>query len=427
MDDHTKKRPAGGLELSKRSSGLPLKETKHARNFHECNATGCSTGHNSMKNTQNNCSGKLKYLKHPLCFRSSNPNSASSSRSLSSSINLNCHGILNEESLKEANVAECTNKQAEKDDGFMFDLEFHGRKKENEYSGGLKQPAIHSFPSSSTKMPSNSKATFASRYGKQVCQSSKSAIQDNANPPFCHSSIPRIASQIPTFTPQCVIDRPLGYGLKIVGAASISDALSFVSSSAGHDKRAVLLRKNSQDGEGSSVLQVPDGTSGTKCQYNSRDATISLRTRLSSGAETSSMRLNEQEDEHIFELPGTITFPTQLHSPLIISEVVQERPFDFQNTSFVGRPRSHGRSSRSVSFLRSEDVDDFLGLDMEGIGEVLQALERIEQDEELTYEQLLVLEANILEGFSFYDQHRDMRLDVDNMSYEVCFHQIVAF
>ncbi|GMI89519.1 hypothetical protein like AT4G31450 [Hibiscus trionum] len=55
----------------------------------------------------------------------------------------------------------------------------------------------------------------------------------------------------------------------------------------------------------------------------------------------------------------------------------------------------------------------------DGIAEVLLALERIEQDEELTYEQLLVLETSLfLNGLNFYDQHRDMRLDIDNMSYE---------
>lgn len=32
-----------------------------------------------------------------------------------------------------------------------------------------------------------------------------------------------------------------------------------------------------------------------------------------------------------------------------------------------------------------------------------------------------LLETNsILDGLSFYDTHRDMRLDVDDMSYEVC-------
>ncbi|KAJ1420128.1 Zinc finger, RING-type [Sesbania bispinosa] len=56
---------------------------------------------------------------------------------------------------------------------------------------------------------------------------------------------------------------------------------------------------------------------------------------------------------------------------------------------------------------------------MDGIAEVLLALERIEQDVELTHEQILLLESNLfLTGLNFYDQHRDMRLDIDNMSYE---------
>ncbi|KAL1089175.1 hypothetical protein V6Z11_D07G002200 [Gossypium hirsutum] len=63
--------------------------------------------------------------------------------------------------------------------------------------------------------------------------------------------------------------------------------------------------------------------------------------------------------------------------------------------------------------------DSFRRYNMDGIAEVLLALERIEQDEELTYEQLLVLETSLfLNGLNFYDQHRDMRLDIDNMSYE---------
>lgn len=77
--------------------------------------------------------------------------------------------------------------------------------------------------------------------------------------------------------------------------------------------------------------------------------------------------------------------------------------------------------------------------------QVLLALERIEQYEDLTYEvvpcfliccfffssfqlnevffilqQLLVLETNLLfGGLTFHDQHSDMRMDIDNMSYEV--------
>ncbi|KAL4182235.1 hypothetical protein AMTRI_Chr12g274940 [Amborella trichopoda] len=55
---------------------------------------------------------------------------------------------------------------------------------------------------------------------------------------------------------------------------------------------------------------------------------------------------------------------------------------------------------------------------IQGVAEVLLALDRIDQDDELTYEQLLLLETNLFRGPSFHDQHRDMRLDIDNMSYE---------
>lgn len=79
--------------------------------------------------------------------------------------------------------------------------------------------------------------------------------------------------------------------------------------------------------------------------------------------------------------------------------------------------------------------------------QVLLALERIEQAEEMTHEvlslcllynackleillvtlfpypqQILALETSLfLSGLNLYDQHRDMRLDIDNMSYEVGF------
>ncbi|CAM6042936.1 unnamed protein product [Sphagnum compactum] len=51
--------------------------------------------------------------------------------------------------------------------------------------------------------------------------------------------------------------------------------------------------------------------------------------------------------------------------------------------------------------------------------QILFALECVERDEDLTYEQLLMLEATLLfEGMGLHDHHRELRLDVDNMSYE---------
>ncbi|CAH2077366.1 unnamed protein product, partial [Thlaspi arvense] len=63
--------------------------------------------------------------------------------------------------------------------------------------------------------------------------------------------------------------------------------------------------------------------------------------------------------------------------------------------------------------------DSFRSYNLDGISEILPELDRIEQDIELNYEELLLMETGLLlGGLSFYDQHRDMRLDIDNMSYE---------
>ncbi|KAK4389044.1 putative E3 ubiquitin-protein ligase HIP1 [Sesamum angolense] len=51
--------------------------------------------------------------------------------------------------------------------------------------------------------------------------------------------------------------------------------------------------------------------------------------------------------------------------------------------------------------------------------QILFALERIERDEEMTHEQRLVLERSFFfSGLNLYDRHRDLRLDIDGMSYE---------
>ncbi|KAL1802126.1 hypothetical protein ACET3Z_030773 [Daucus carota] len=76
--------------------------------------------------------------------------------------------------------------------------------------------------------------------------------------------------------------------------------------------------------------------------------------------------------------------------------------------------------SADLGIARLVNRDGAQQYNMDNIAEVLLALERIEQqDEELTYEQLLALGTNyFFGGLGVYDQHRDMRLEIDNMSYE---------
>lgn len=410
MDEYTEKRPASVFEFSNESSSLSFRDQKHEEsNFHCFNSTECSTGPGSTKSTRNSSPVKIKYLKPPLRFKSSNPHAASSS------LNLYFHEIQKRESLEETNSTEGSNREDEEGDALKFDFEVGGRKKkETDFSRGLKTTFVHSSPTILTKTSSNSEATSSSRHGKQI-----SAIQDTLIPP-------RIASQMPKLVPQGPIGRRERYGLKSLDCVSISGDLPSGSSSDGHNKRSVPFRKKFHEGEGSSTgmlllqqHQVPEGTSSTKGERNTRDVTVFGKTYPTFGGKSSRMR--SQEVEGSLQPPESCLLPRQPHASLTIPEAVQERsqlPFVSQNTSFAGTQWSSSRRSRRRSVSRSEVRDDYLRLNMEGITEVLHALEMIEQDEELTYEQLMVLEENLLEGFSFYDQHRDMRLDIDSMSYE---------
>ncbi|GJY31148.1 E3 ubiquitin protein ligase MBR2-like protein isoform X1 [Tanacetum coccineum] len=116
---------------------------------------------------------------------------------------------------------------------------------------------------------------------------------------------------------------------------------------------------------------------------------------------------------------------TQLHgddfSVVKSTNVIREMPH-IQELSDNGGGSSSDSSSvnfRNRSVVRFMNENGSPHYNIDGIADVLLALDRIEQDEELSYEQLLALETNLfLGGLNLYDQHRDMRLDIDNMSYE---------
>ncbi|KAK4757910.1 hypothetical protein SAY87_019211 [Trapa incisa] len=82
----------------------------------------------------------------------------------------------------------------------------------------------------------------------------------------------------------------------------------------------------------------------------------------------------------------------------------------------VAEPSSH--DSLDITSHTSVNWEKFQQYTMEGIAEMLSALERIER-ENLNFEQLFSLETNVLPNdLNIYDQHRDMRMDIDGMTYE---------
>ncbi|KAI7741050.1 hypothetical protein M8C21_021794 [Ambrosia artemisiifolia] len=104
------------------------------------------------------------------------------------------------------------------------------------------------------------------------------------------------------------------------------------------------------------------------------------------------------------------------------NHIVKKRS-DEGETSSSARGRGVGSSvrTRRPANARGNDPSPMQSTrvitdNVDSIANVLLALERIDQEEGLSFEQFLG--NSFLSGFNFYDQYRGMRLDIDNMSYE---------
>ncbi|CAL5041091.1 unnamed protein product [Urochloa decumbens] len=252
------------------------------------------------------------------------------------------------------------------------------------------------------------------------------------------------------------------HGLKSLGCTSISDVLpsGCSSSDSVHNRRVEVTKKRTSDAGSSSRsrgiseqsnLGQPganySGSTGPRARAaeqsartNSRsfqDSTDSARTRRHSTLRARERMPSEREDG-VFALRETVTrarHPERGHFPTNdISPQRSIRPFYAELPHAIYSSNRQGLSSRTPrrrSTTHPEESphqiyhglfgerDGYRRINMEGIAEVLLALDRIEHDDELTYEQLVVLETNLLlSGLGLHDQHQDMRLDIDNMSYE---------
>jgi len=252
-------------------------------------------------------------------------------------------------------------------------------------------------------------------------------------------------------------------GIKNLGCTSISDVLpsGCSSSNSVHSKRTEITRKRISDGETSSrsrglsgqsnlgqspslypgisgprvrntEQQVPQQTTRTSNRIV-RDSADSVRNRRPS-TQHARMRMPDEMEHGVSALRETGTRVRQQDwAQFSLDEAPPHRsvrPFPMELPHEIyssSRQGSSNHTSRSRSSSRPEgsspqmfrDVYRRMNMDMDGIAEVLLALERIEQHDELSYEQLLVLETNLfLSGLGLHDQHREMRMDIDDMSYE---------
>ncbi|KAJ4716295.1 E3 ubiquitin-protein ligase MBR2-like [Melia azedarach] len=151
----------------------------------------------------------------------------------------------------------------------------------------------------------------------------------------------------------------------------------------------------------------------------------SLATGSSSGGISSTTRIGSSSSIH--PSPASAWLPQHNPSANSPSSSSQEAVRPSASNSQV-----HHQPQRRSSFLMERQGDEVLGLprslqalaaDIEGrhrlISEIRQVLNAMRRGENLRIEDYMLFEPFIYHGLAeMHDRHRDMRLDVDNMSYE---------
>ncbi|XP_057524044.1 uncharacterized protein LOC130803854 [Amaranthus tricolor] len=427
MDEYPGRRSSSGLAISRRGSSLVLRdspENNRDRNVHVCSRVGCSSKMNSMKDSPVSSPIKAKNSKTP--FRSATQRkeiTGSSSKTVASPNNAR-KALLNP---KKKSPSHC---DTDSETSTLVDeTEEQGKTRMKVHP----EPEFRDYSVEAMSVAGCSNSGPTTRFGKRSTQRFALGQQDSGPT----NQGPRNGS---AGTSRC--------NLRSLKCNSISDIIpsgSSVSSPVSNlsRKRDTSGQKKIREADGSLSVKGKkvNGTiqDGRRIDYTNRGVSISDSRRARSsnpGARRLSARtlVSNQESENSFPLVESPIMNSSSPQPDIATDETDsgfENQFSGQilnSQSSFSRPGSgteRVRSNRSigpydVGFARSfMNRDSLRHYNLDGIAEMLLALERIEQEEEPTYEQLLVLETNVfLGGLGFNDQHRDMRLDIDDMSYE---------
>ncbi|KAL5699416.1 hypothetical protein ACHQM5_030325 [Ranunculus cassubicifolius] len=422
MDGFSSKRANGRFGMAGRGSGLAFREVSHHDDPSvHCNRLVCSNRLNFMRSPQ---AGNSDKDKSPSSLRTSGKSIAGSSSRVYSAVPNDKKASLklkDPSSHKGTPPAETNTIQLENLSTDSSSSNAKVQKQSFRQSGHGNQSALWSSARHSVGPRNNGQASkiASNAQGFNVSLSSTSSSSSSAS----SSSVPHSNR----------------YGLRNLGCTSISDVHPPDSS---HSGREEIMKRRNSDGEASSSAKgktmntSSSGKSGSrKNTFAGRNLTLSERPSQPTSRRTkywlptrngpSSVRTRRtiNDDNSTARTDSPLVIPQLLQNDTSVGESSsssssQESVFQAlgQNSCIQLSGRNENGRRNSLSHPR----DEYRHYNGGGIAEVLLALERIEQDEELTYEQLLILETNLfLTGLGgFRDQHRDMRLDIDNMSYE---------
>ncbi|KAM1313078.1 hypothetical protein ACFX15_016458 [Malus domestica] len=444
MDEFSGKRAENGL-ISKKGSGLGLRETPNRhRNAQLCSRLGCSGRLNSVKSAQ-----VEKAKPSRPAFRSS-----SSGKEIIGSSSRSCVGVGNtRNSISEPYKKLSSNLDTDssetssvQDDPEVSEI----APPPGKIQRGLHLESKNSVSSEITLMEvGSSRVESNTRSRRSFNQRSGLRSQD--------SIVGSNVSMGPKGTIQTRASTARN-GLRSLRCSSVSDVVpsSCASSDSSLGQRETI-KKRTSEGEsssaakgkkmnGSSSAQNSNSSHGISISADSRRArnmpsnrdnngVASVRTRRTVTGHSRGRLLPNQgsgnnSSSNGFSAVGPHTSQPEMsinsNASSSSQQLSAEVPLIRQNS--YSRPGSSSGTLHGILRAGASDVgssrslmnqDGLRRYNMDGIAEVLLALERIEHDEELSFEQILVLETNLfLNGLNIYDHHRDLRLDIDNMTYE---------
>ncbi|KAL4318721.1 hypothetical protein GQ457_18G000490 [Hibiscus cannabinus] len=445
MDGYTSKRAVDGLVVPGKGSGIIFKDhvNNRERNDQYCNRIGCSGRLNSMKGTPSCCSEKMKSSR-PSYRTSSNGKeiAGSSSRAISAVINSRKSSTNPQKKLSSQLEMDSSETSSVQDEPEVLELITPPGKIQR----GL-QPRSEDSASREVRVMEvgSSSAAPNTRPRRNLIQCSGLVNQDTLAGPLV-----TLASRSASQANRANTSR---YGLRNIRCNSISDVVpsGCSSSDSSFCRRKDIVQKRTADGEGSSStrgkklsvsslegrnnssshgVSISDSRRARNWPPNSYSSVASsVRTRRSSSSYARGRFPNQESGSSL-----TLNEPSVVTQQVPQADVTVDLSAPVSSETGLTCAISYSRPGRINESLHSimpsipsevginhssVNRNSFRRYNMDGISEVLLALERIEQDGELTYEQLLVLETSLfLNGLNFYDQHREMRLDIDNMSYE---------
>ncbi|XP_004138766.1 probable E3 ubiquitin-protein ligase RHG1A isoform X1 [Cucumis sativus] len=443
MDDYPSKRVADGY-TSRRGPSLILRDTANNRDQEGkyCSRIGCSGRLNSPKSTRGSYSEKHKSPLQSFRTSSSGKETAGSSSKTYYAVRGSKKSVVETQrklSTQETDSSETSSTQDDPEisqvipsnEGIRTGLRV-GLKSSNSTDDTMMEPG-----SSSVAPNTRGRRDFNQRSGTR-----------NKDTPATSSVLTASKSTRPTARG--------GAGrqtLRNFRCNSISDVISSGCSSSdpNSSKRKDMAKKRNPEAESSSTkgkkmngsslerritssgygVSISDSRGAKKGTSNRENGITSGRSRtLNNGTSRARSHGNrpDRNGTSLHESRSMISQVSQDHQPdsstdnithEVSTELIPDHPISYRRSDsmneniLIHRPASPADIGLARSLTTRDSFRHY------GIAEVLLALERIEHEEELTYEQVILLETNLfLSGLNFYDQHRDMRLDIDNMSYE---------